>query len=42
MTASEIINEVANNREYKSICSKLIGPSLFEDLFHELIIILCE
>lgn len=42
MTASEIINQVARDPEYKTICRKFVSSDLYEDLFQELIIILLE
>lgn len=43
MTARKIINEIANSREYKTLCKNITkGNELSEDLFQELIIILCE
>ncbi len=41
MKASEIINDVANSREYVQIC-KNIAQADHQDLFQELILILCE
>jgi hypothetical protein len=43
MTAREIINQIAAGREYKDLCKNIAkGHELYEDLFQELIIILCE
>jgi hypothetical protein len=43
MKAKEIINKIAAGREYKDICRNIAkGNQLYEDLFQELIIILCE
>lgn len=43
MIASEIINQIANSREYKDLCRNITkGNPLHEDLFQELILTLCE
>lgn len=43
MKAKDIINEIANSKEYKDLCRNITkGNSLWEDLFQELILILCE
>jgi hypothetical protein len=41
--ATKIISEIANSKEYRQICKKICqGSPLHEDLFQELIIVLCE
>lgn len=43
MNARQIINEVANSKDYITLCKNITkGNELWEDLFQELIIILCE
>lgn len=43
MKAKEIINEIASSKEYKALCKNITkGNELHEDLFQELILILCE
>lgn len=42
-TASEIINEIANSKDYQNLCKKIAGGNaIWKDLFQELIIILIE
>jgi len=41
LTAKEIINQIANDREYYTLCGKL-APNFKDDLFQELMVILLE
>lgn len=41
LTKHSIVNEIANDKEYKSICKKL-SPILHEDLYQDLMIILLK